>query len=107
MSMLKGIIKYFSKSGYSKTLLRKERNLAGEDEPVKALQKIGKTRFGTHWTAANALDPCLPNIRNLVVTKMIKFKVLFVSPAFHLADLTLLPEYPNSGNVYEPCIEQV
>jgi hypothetical protein len=75
MSTLKGIIKYFSKSGYSTTILRKERNLAGDDEPVKALQKIGKTRFGTHWTAANALDPCLPNIRNLVANKVIKFKV--------------------------------
>ena len=75
MSVLKGIIKYFSKSTYSTTLLRKERNLAGDDEPVKALQKIGKTRFGTHWMAANALDPCLPNIRNLVTYKKIKFKV--------------------------------
>jgi len=62
MSLLKGIIKYFSKSGLSTALLRKERNLAGEDEPVKVLQKIGKTHFGTHWTAANALDPCLPHM---------------------------------------------
>jgi len=60
--MLKGIIKYFSKSTYSTTLLQKEQNLASEDEPVKALQKIGKTQFGTHWMAANALDPCLPNV---------------------------------------------
>ncbi|KAG0700235.1 ribonuclease H-like domain-containing protein, partial [Suillus ampliporus] len=75
MSMLKGIIKHFSKSSYSTTLLRQDRNLAGDDEPVKALQKIGKTRFGTHWTAANALDPCLPNIRNLVGLRAIKFKV--------------------------------
>ncbi|KAG2079898.1 ribonuclease H-like domain-containing protein [Suillus cothurnatus] len=74
MSMLKGIIKYFSKSTYSTTILRKERNLAGDDEPVKALEKIGKTRFRTYWTAANALDPCLPHIRNLVVAKSIKFK---------------------------------
>ncbi|KAG1891136.1 ribonuclease H-like domain-containing protein [Suillus subluteus] len=74
MSMLNGIIKCFSKSTYSTTMLRKERNLAGDDEPVKALEKIGKTRFGTYWTAANALDPCLPHIRNLVVAKSIKFK---------------------------------
>ena len=75
MLILRGIIKYFSKSAYSTTLLRKERNLAGEDEPVKTLQKIGKARFGTHWTAANALDPCLPHMRNLVIARMIKFKV--------------------------------
>jgi hypothetical protein len=48
ISMLKGIIKYFSKSGYSTTILWKEWNLAREDEPVKALQKIRKTWFGTH-----------------------------------------------------------
>jgi hypothetical protein len=77
MSMLKGIMKYFSKSTYSTTLLRREQNLAGEDEPVKALQKIGKTRFGTHWTAASSLDPCLPNVRNLVVNRTIKFKVKY------------------------------
>lgn len=76
MLILKGIIKYFSKSTYSTTLLQKERNLAGDDEPVKALQKIGKTRFGTHWMAANALDPCLPNVRNLVTSEKIKFKVI-------------------------------
>jgi hypothetical protein len=75
MSILKGTIKYFSKATYATNLLRKERNLAGDDEPVKALQKIGKTRFGTHWMAANALDPCLPNVRNLVTSKKIKFKV--------------------------------
>ncbi|KAG2086372.1 ribonuclease H-like domain-containing protein [Suillus cothurnatus] len=77
MSMLKGIIKYFSKSMYSTTILRKERNLAGDDEPVKALEKIGKTRFGTYWTttAANALDPCLPHIRNLVVAKASKYQI--------------------------------
>ena len=66
LSTMKSIVRHFSKSTWSTTMLRKERNLAGEDEPVKALQKVGKTRFGTHWTAACALDPCLPYIRNLV-----------------------------------------
>lgn len=56
-------------------MLRKERNLAGDDEPVKALQKIGKTRFGTYWIASTALDPCMSSIRNLVQSKTIKFKV--------------------------------
>jgi hypothetical protein len=75
MTMLKALIKYFSKSSYATTLLRQQRNLAGDDEPVNALQKIGKTRFGTHWMAANALDPCLPSIRSLVLGGKIKFKV--------------------------------
>jgi hypothetical protein len=45
-------------------------------ELVKALQKIGKTRFGTNWTACVALEPCLSFIRGLVGTKVIKFKVV-------------------------------
>jgi len=44
-------------------------------ELVKALQKIGKTRFGTNWTACVALEPCLSFIRGLVNAKIIKFKV--------------------------------
>jgi hypothetical protein len=75
LSMLKSIVRHFSHSSYATTMLRKDRNLAGEDMPVKALEKVGKTRFGTHWSAANALDPCLPNVRNLVIAKTIKFKV--------------------------------
>lgn len=45
------------------------------DERLKALQKVGKTQFGTQWTAANALDPCLTHIRSLVINKAVKFKV--------------------------------
>jgi hypothetical protein len=49
--------------------------MAGTDEPVNGLQKIGKTRFGTYWLVCNALDPCLLAICNLVIDKTIKFKV--------------------------------
>ena len=73
--MLQAILRHFSKSSYSTTVLRKERNVAGDDEPVKALQKIGKTRFGTYWMAATSLEPCLPTIRKLVVEGVFKFKV--------------------------------
>jgi hypothetical protein len=55
--------------------LRDSRNIAGEDGPVKALQKIGKTQFGTYWLACTALDPCLMHIRTLVTLKTVKFKV--------------------------------
>jgi hypothetical protein len=37
--MLKVIIKYFSESAYSTTMLRKERNIAGDDELSKRLAK--------------------------------------------------------------------
>jgi hypothetical protein len=72
---LKGLLKYFGKSSFGVAKLREVRNLAGTDEPVNGLQKIGKTRFGTYWLACTALDPCLLFIRNLVTDQVIKFKV--------------------------------
>ena len=64
------------------TKLKEQRNMAGEEiSSIKALQKIGKTRFGTHWTAANGLsNPCLSNIRQLVINKTIHFKVKIGRP---------------------------
>ena len=56
--------------------------MAGTDEPVNGLQKIGKTRFGTYWLACAALDPCLLTILNLVADKTIKFKVILFSYIF-------------------------
>ena len=73
--LLKGILKYFGKSSFAVAKLREARNMAGTDEPVNGLQKIGKTRFETYWLACTALDPCLLPIRNLVADKTIKFKV--------------------------------
>jgi len=73
--LLKGLLKYFGKSSFAVAKLREARNMAGTDEPVNGLQKIGKTRFGTYWLACTALDPCLLPIRNLVIDKTIKFKV--------------------------------
>jgi hypothetical protein len=75
MTMLKALIKYFSKSSYVTTLLWQQRNLVGDDKPVNALQKIGKTHFRTHWMAVNALDPCLSSIQSLVLAGKIEFKV--------------------------------
>ncbi|KAF8153915.1 ribonuclease H-like domain-containing protein [Crassisporium funariophilum] len=72
--ILKAILKYFSKSSFGTFKLREAQTLGDKDGPVNALQKIGKTRFGTHWLAANAIDPCLPFIRDLVIAKTIKFK---------------------------------
>jgi hypothetical protein len=68
-------LKYFGKSSYGVAKLRGARNVAGSDEPVNGLQKIGKTRFGTYWLACTSLDPCLPALRGLVIDKVIKFKV--------------------------------
>ena len=75
MKLLKAILKYFSKSSFGTFKLCEARTLVDGDSPVNALQKIGKSRFGTHWLAAVAIDPCLPFIRYLVIAKTIKFKV--------------------------------
>jgi hypothetical protein len=73
MKTLKAIITYFSHSIFARTLLRKNENQNGL--PLPAIQKIGKTRFGTYWLAANSVKECLPRIRELVQAKEIKFKV--------------------------------
>ena len=57
-------------------------------ELVKALQKIGKTRFGTNWTACLALEPCLSFIRSLVSAKIIKFKVVCFCSSIYGTNLT-------------------
>ena len=72
---LKGVTKHFSKTTIGTVLLRNERNIAGDDEHVKALQKIGKTRFGTYRLAITSLEPCLGAIRNLVERGEVKFQV--------------------------------
>lgn len=73
MKTLKMVIAYFSHSIFAQTLLRKQEDQNGS--PLPAIQKIGKTRFGTYWLAANSVKECLPRIRELVQTKEIKFKV--------------------------------
>ena len=73
--MAKKDFKAFSKSSYAVAKLHDTQNLAGNDEPVNGLQKIGKTRFGMYWLACTSLDPCLPTIWTLVINKTIKFRV--------------------------------
>lgn len=100
LSMLKPIIRHFSKSTKSVAHLRKERRIGNEDEKVNMLQKIGKTRFGTHWLAAVSLEQCFPNIRHLVESKDIKFKVMvLVLKAESLSWAYLAPEQKGSGDV--------
>ena len=69
---MQNIISHFSHSTYSTTLLRQN---DGNEKPLKALQTIGKTRFGTHWLAAQSLEPCLQQIQKLVSKGEVKFKV--------------------------------
>lgn len=75
MRLLKGMLKYFSKSSFGVAKLIEARKLLADEGSIKNLQSIGKTRFGTHWTACVALDPHLTSIRSLVIDKTIKFKV--------------------------------
>ncbi|KAL7280348.1 hypothetical protein ACG7TL_005266 [Trametes sanguinea] len=68
---MKQIVAHFSKSTFGRAKLQQE--VDGEPR-LHALQKVGKTRFGSHWTAAQSLLPALPRIRELVQNKEIKFK---------------------------------
>lgn len=75
VSLMKGIIKHFSKSSYSIAKLQEEYSKSNDGKTLKAFQKIGRTRFGTHWMAATSLDPTLESIRKLVMNGTMKFKV--------------------------------
>ncbi|KAI0820926.1 ribonuclease H-like domain-containing protein [Irpex lacteus] len=81
LARMKKIVAHFSKSTFSKAMLK----LSVEDgEKLYALQKIGKTRFGTYWSSAQTVLPALPKIRKLVQDKEIKFKV-------HLFEVRVMP----------------
>ena len=72
MSKMKKILAYFGRSRLAKALLRSN----GFGEPrLLALKQIGKTRFGSHYSAADSLIPCLDKIQSLVQEKQISFKV--------------------------------
>jgi len=77
LMLMKNIIKYFSKSLFGTVHLASLNKLANPEEEIKKLQKVGGMQFGTHWTAAATLQPCLTNIWTLAETKTIKFKVSF------------------------------
>ncbi|KAA1478980.1 hypothetical protein DENSPDRAFT_788642, partial [Dentipellis sp. KUC8613] len=74
ITTLKAIIGYFGRSVHARAMLRKQFDEESGDEKVRALQKIGKTRFGTFWTAAVSLCQSLSKIRDLVIKGDIKFK---------------------------------
>ncbi|KAI0311270.1 ribonuclease H-like domain-containing protein, partial [Amylostereum chailletii] len=71
LSHLKHILSYFGHATRTRALLRTN---ALDEVKVYALQKLGNTRFGTHYSGTKSVYQCLPNIRELVVSKEIKFK---------------------------------
>jgi len=73
LALLKKTNAYFSKSTFSSTLLRDARETA--EITGGGLIKIGKTRFGTHWTSAVGLRRCLPFIKDLMNSGTAKPKV--------------------------------
>ena len=73
---MKGIVKYFSKSSFGTANLANENQQNSPDEKIRKLQKVGRTQFGTHWTSATTLEPCLSNIRALAEHRTITFKVV-------------------------------
>ena len=72
---LQNAIRHFSKSNLCLAELQKARE---ELDVTQGLVKIGKTRFATHWSAAVAMDRCLPILKQLVVDRRIELKVCFL-----------------------------
>lgn len=72
MTVLKTIMSHFSHSTLGRSLLNKE--VFSEDK-IHALQKVGNTQFGSHYSAAASLLPAMEKMRELVQVKEIKFSV--------------------------------
>ncbi|TFY64064.1 hypothetical protein EVG20_g6072 [Dentipellis fragilis] len=82
ITMLKAIVAYFGRSVHARAMLRKQLDAESGDEKIGALQKIGKTRFGTFWMAAVSLSQSLSKIRDLVIKGDIKFKKSSIQDMF-------------------------
>jgi hypothetical protein len=75
LSDMSTTITYFSHSSFATAQLRKECQVGKEDKTVLALQKVGRTRFGTHFNSAVALEAVLFNIHQMVNNGVVNPKV--------------------------------
>ncbi|KAF8142436.1 hypothetical protein K438DRAFT_1946295 [Mycena galopus ATCC 62051] len=104
MSILKPLIRHFSKSGKSKAYLRDSGEGMGEDGsniPVRMLAKIGKTRFATHFMSVTTVSPVVHNIQGLVIEKKIKFKSALLQEVFGNRTSVKLPTFLKDILSYE------
>ena len=72
LTSLQNAIRHFSMSNLAVAELKKARE---ELNITQGLVKIGKTRFATHWSAAVAMDQCLPILRQLVLDRKLEINV--------------------------------
>jgi len=103
---MKGIVKYFSKSSFGTANLANENRDDSSDTKYQKLQKVGRTRFGTHWTSATTLEPCLSNIRTLAENRVITFKVVLLMCGNIIANLCCIEQKP-STLVYQPANREI
>ncbi|KAF9470250.1 hypothetical protein BDN70DRAFT_821584, partial [Pholiota conissans] len=84
---LRGVIKYFKKSGHGKVMLQK---LRLEKELGPGLESIGKTRFGTLTWSAISLRRSLPAIRELCTSEKVTIPVSYLfSFVIHLLNFVV------------------
>lgn len=103
---MKGIVKYFSKSSFGTANLANENQDDGSDRNFQKLQKVRCTQFGTHWTSATTLEPCLSNIRALAEHRVITFKVVLLMCSNIIANLCCIEQNP-SKLVYQPANREI
>ncbi|KAJ7780625.1 ribonuclease H-like domain-containing protein [Mycena maculata] len=107
MQILKPLIRFFSKSGKSKALLRDSGEGMADDGgniPVRMLAKIGKTRFATHFTAVTTVSPVVHNIQGLVLDEKIKFKSPLLQEVFGNRFSVQLPTFLKDMLSYETIV---
>ncbi|KAK1215885.1 hypothetical protein PQX77_021490 [Marasmius sp. AFHP31] len=79
LKTLKKTIAFFSESKFS---ARKLKNARKEEDVSCGLTTVGKTRFASHYTAAESIDQCFPITQDLVVDNVIKIKDKNVTDTF-------------------------
>ena len=79
VSNLKQTVTFFKHSMFALAHLSKARK---DDGITTSLVSIGRTRFGSHWMAAVALEKCIPQIQDLLDVGIISAKVNII---LHLA----------------------
>ncbi|KAF7320731.1 DUF659 family protein [Mycena chlorophos] len=71
IATMKKTIAFFSKSNFSVAKLKSVGETGGQK--IKALQSVGKTRFGSNWTSAMSVIPVIPVIQTCVQAGELKF----------------------------------
>ncbi|THV03439.1 hypothetical protein K435DRAFT_914113, partial [Dendrothele bispora CBS 962.96] len=74
LSTTSKVVQFLRKSNISNSIFRKDGKESGDRNRTRGLISMGKTRFATHWSTLNSLEPHLRPIQRLVETGHLEIK---------------------------------